>query len=91
MTAQTRFATTFSCRSMRTASCCGLPHPHSAHPKCTSRASRSPGVYLVMTGRTFAIQYGDFRQSDEQALCVDRVRHVESVAPSSAREEADCF
>src|SRR5205814_10178867 len=54
------------------------PHPHARIRKIeTARAAAHPGVYLVLTGKDVPIQYGILPVSqDEQALCVDRVRHV---------------
>src|SRR5436305_6659022 len=52
-----------------------------------------PGVYLVLTGKDLPIQYGILPVSqDEQALCVDHVRHVgDPVAAVVAREELTAF
>src|SRR6185437_16225035 len=59
----------------------------------TSRAAAHPGVYLVLTGKDVPIEYGILPVSqDEQALCLDRVRHVgDPVAAVIAREELTAF
>src|SRR5258708_9732363 len=70
------------------------PHPDARIRKIdTSRAAAHPGVYLVLTGKDVPIQYGILPVSqDEQALCVDRVRHVgDPVAAVIAREELTAF
>src|SRR6202140_633131 len=58
-----------------------------------SRAIAHPGVYLVLTGQDVPIEYGILPVSqDEQALCVDHVRHVgDPVAAVIAREELTAF
>src|SRR5438105_3859587 len=52
-----------------------------------------PGVYVVLAGKDLPIQYGILPVSqDEQALCVDHVRHVgDPVAAVVAREELTAF
>src|SRR5713101_4026538 len=90
VTGQTRFADDISLP--RTAYCKLLrsPHPHARIKKVdTSRALAQPGVYLVLTGKDLPIEYGILPVSqDEQALCVDHVRHVgDPVAAVIAREE----
>src|SRR5436853_4893618 len=58
-----------------------------------SRALAHPGVYLVLTGKDLPVQYGILPVSqDEQALCLDHVRHVgDPVAAVVAREELTAF
>src|SRR6202035_3945766 len=66
------------------------PHPHARIKKIdTTRAQAHPGVHLVLTGKDVPIEYGILPVSqDEQALCVDHVRHVGApVAAVIAREE----
>src|SRR5438105_13592473 len=66
------------------------PHPHARIRKIDAlRALAHPGVYLMLTGKDLPIQYGILPVSqDEQALCVDHVRHVgDPVAAVVAREE----
>ena len=70
------------------------PHPHARIRSIDfSRALAHPGVYLVLTGKDLPIQYGILPVSqDEQALCVDHVRHVgDPVAAVIAREELTAF
>src|SRR5437588_2959978 len=90
VTGQTRFADDIF--SPRTAHCKLLrsPHPHARIRKIDAlRALAHPGVYLMLTGKDLPIQYGILPVSqDEQALCVDHVRHVgDPVAAVVAREE----
>ena len=70
------------------------PHPHARIRKIdTSRALAHPGVYLVLTGKDLPIEYGILPVSqDEQALCLDHVRHVgDPIAAVIAREELTAF
>jgi 4-hydroxybenzoyl-CoA reductase subunit alpha len=70
------------------------PHPHARIRKIdVSRAKAHPGVYLVLTGSDLPIEYGIIPVSeDEQALCLDHVRHVgDPVAAVIAREELTAF
>src|SRR5260370_761953 len=58
-----------------------------------ARARAHPGAYLLLEGKGLPIQYGILPVSqDEQALCVDHVRHVgDPVAAVIAREELTAF
>src|SRR4029077_5626793 len=78
VTGQTRFADDIFLPRMAYCKLLRSPHPHARIRKIdTSRAAAHPGVYLVLTGEPVPIQYGILPVSqDEQALCVDRVRHV---------------
>jgi 4-hydroxybenzoyl-CoA reductase subunit alpha len=70
------------------------PHPHARIRSIDiSRATAHPGVYLVLTGKDVPIEYGILPVSqDEQALCLDHVRHVgDPVAAVIAREELIAF
>src|SRR5260221_9775131 len=70
------------------------PHPHARIRSIDiSRAAAHPGVYLVLTGKHVPIEYGILPVSqDEQALCLDHVRHVgDPVAAVMAREELIAF
>ncbi len=94
VTGQTRFADDIFLPRMAYCKLLRSPHPHARIRKIdTSRASAHPGVYLVLTGKDVPIQYGILPVSqDEQALCVDRVRHVgDPVAAVIAREELTAF
>jgi 4-hydroxybenzoyl-CoA reductase subunit alpha len=94
VTGQTRFADDISLPRMVHCKLLRSPHPHARILKIdASRASAHPGVYLVLTGKDVPIQYGILPVSqDEQALCVDRVRHVgDPVAAVIAREELTAF
>ncbi len=73
--------TTFSCREWPTASCCVLPILTRASEKSTHRAPPLTPEYGILPV-----------SQDEQALCVDRVRHVgDPVAAVIAREELTAF
>src|SRR5260370_40324106 len=94
VTGQTRFADDIFLPRMAYCKLLRSPHPHACIRKIdTSRASAHRGVYLVLTGKDVPIQYGILPVSqDEQALCVDRVRHVgDPVAAVIAREELTAF
>src|SRR3989454_322544 len=94
VTGQTRFADDIFLPRMAHCKLLRSPHPHARIRKIdTSRAAAHPGVYLVLTGKDVPIQYGILPVSqDEQALCVDRVRHVgDPVAAVIAREELTAF
>src|SRR5881392_2312472 len=94
VTGQTRFADDIFLPRMAYCKLLRSPHPHARIRKIdTSRAAAHPGVYLVLTGKDVPIQYGILPVSqDEQALCVDRVRHVgDPVAAIVAREELTAF
>ena len=90
VTGQTRFADDISLPRMAYCKLLRSPHPHARIQKVDmSRALAQPGVYLVLTGKDLPIEYGILPVSqDEQALCVDHVRHVgDPVAAVIAREE----
>lgn len=94
VTGQTRFADDIFLPRMAHCKLFRSPHPHARIRKIdTSRAQAHPGVYLVLTGKDLPIQYGILPVSqDEQALCVDHVRHVgDPVAAVIAREELTAF
>jgi 4-hydroxybenzoyl-CoA reductase subunit alpha len=94
VTGQTRFADDIFLPRMAYCKLLRSPHPHARIQKIdTSRAAAHPGVYLVLTGKDVPIQYGILPVSqDEQALCVDRVRHVgDPIAAVIAREELTAF
>src|SRR5437870_943115 len=94
VTGQTRFADDIFLPRMAYCKLLRSPHPHARIRKIdTSRAAAHPGVYLVLTGKDVPIQYGILPVSqDEQALCVDHVRHVgDPVAAVIAREELTAF
>src|SRR5438874_11938059 len=94
VTGQTRFADDIFLPRMAFCKLLRSPHPHARIRKIeTARAAAHPGVYLVLTGKDVPIQYGILPVSqDEQALCVDRVRHVgDPVAAVIAREELTAF
>src|SRR5713101_10007252 len=90
VTGQTRFADDISLPRMVHCKLLRSPHPHARiHSIDTSRAAAHPGVYLVLTGKDLPIEYGILPVSqDEQALCLDHVRHVgDPIAAVIAREE----
>src|SRR5262250_2422533 len=94
VTGQTRFADDISLPRMVHCKLLRSPHPHARiHKIDPSRALAHPGVYLVLTGRDLPIQYRILPVSqDEQALCVNHVRHVgDPVAAVIAREELTAF
>src|SRR5438045_5760969 len=94
VTGQTRFADDIFLPRMAHCKLLRSPHPHARIRKIdASRAAAHPGVYLLLTGKDVPIQYGILPVSqDEQALCVDRVRHVgDPVAAVLAREELPAF
>ena len=94
VTGQTRFADDIFLPRMAHCKLLRSPHPHARIRKIdASRALAHPGVYLVLTGKDVPIAYGILPVSqDEQALCVDRVRHVgDPVAAIIAREELIAF
>src|SRR6266849_3280052 len=94
VTGQTRFADDIFLPRMAHCKLLRSPHPHARIRKIdASRALTLPGVYLVLTGKDLPIQYGILPVSqDEQALCVDHVRHVgDPVAAVIAREELTSF
>src|SRR5256712_4452523 len=90
VTGQTRFADDILLPLIAHFKLLRSPHPHARIRKIdTSRAAAHPGVYLVLTGKDVPIQYGILPVSqDEQALCLDHVRHVgDPVAAVIARED----
>src|SRR5271154_7595725 len=94
VTGQTRFADDIFLPRMAHCKLLRSPHPHARIRKIdVSRALAHPGVYLVLTGKDVPIEYGILPVSqDEQALCVDHVRHVgDPVAAVVAREELTAF
>ncbi len=94
VTGQTRFADDIFFPRMAHCKLLRSPHPHARIRKIdVSRALAHPGVYLVLTGKDVPIEYGILPVSqDEQALCVDHVRHVgDPVAAVIAREELTAF
>src|SRR6202171_127629 len=94
VTGQTRFADDIFLPRMAHCKLLRSPHPHARIRKIdVSRAIAHPGVYLVLTGKDVPMRYGILPVSqDEQALCVDRVRHVgDPVAAVIAREELTAF
>jgi len=78
VTGQTRFADDIFLPRMAYCKLLRSPHPHARIRKIdVSRAKAHPGVYLVLTGSDLPIEYGIIPVSeDEQALCLDHVRHV---------------
>jgi 4-hydroxybenzoyl-CoA reductase subunit alpha len=94
VTGQTRFADDVFLPRMAHCRLLRSPHPHARIRKIDpSRALAHPGVYLVLTGKDVPIEYGILPISqDEQALCLDHVRHVgDPVAAVVAREELTAF
>jgi len=94
VTGQTRFADDIFLPRMAHCKLLRSPHPHARIRNIdTSRALAYPGIYLVLTGKDVPIQYGILPVSqDEQALCLDHVRHVgDPVAAVIAREELTAF
>ncbi len=94
VTGQTRFADDIFLPRMAHCKLLRSPHPHARIQKIdTSRALAHPGVYLVLTGKDLPIEYGILPVSqDEQALCLDHVRHVgDPIAAVIAREELTAF
>src|SRR5579863_8086580 len=89
VTGQTRYADDIVLPRMAYCKLLRSPHPHARIKKIdTSRAAAHPGVYLVLSGKDLPIEYGILPVSqDEQALCVDHVRHVgDPIAAVIARE-----
>jgi len=94
VTGQTRFADDISLPRMLHCKLLRSPHPHARIRGIdVSLAAAHPGVYLVLTGKDLPIEYGILPVSqDEQALCLDHVRHVgDPVAAVVAREELIAF
>ncbi len=90
VTGQTKFADDITLPRMAFCKLLRSPHPHARIRSIDfSRALAHPGVYLVLTGKDLPIEYGIIPVSqDEQALCLDHVRHVgDPVAAVIAREE----
>src|SRR5215467_9979580 len=94
VTGQTRFADDIFLPRMAHCKLLRSPHPHARIRNIdTARALARQGVYLVLTGKDLPIQYGILPVSqDEQALCLNQVRHVgDPVAAVVAREELTAF
>ena len=94
VTGQTRFADDIVLPRMLHCKLLRSPHPHARIRSIDfSRAIAHPGVHLVFTGKDVPIEYGILPVSqDEQALCVDHVRHVgDPIAAVIAREELTAF
>jgi 4-hydroxybenzoyl-CoA reductase subunit alpha len=94
VTGQTRYADDIFLPRMAHCKLLRSPHPHARIREIdAARARAHPGVYLVLTGEDVPIEYGILPVSqDEQALCVDHVRHVgDPVAAVIAREELTAF
>jgi 4-hydroxybenzoyl-CoA reductase subunit alpha len=94
VTGQTRYADDIFLPRMAYCKLLRSPHPHARIRNIdTSRARAYPGVYLVLTGKDLPTQYGILPVSqDEQALCLDHVRHVgDPIAAVIAREELTAF
>src|SRR5438309_7449210 len=94
VTGQTRFADDIFLPRMTHCKLLRSPYPHASIRKIdASRALAHPGVYLVLAGKDLPIQYGILPVSqDEQALCIDHVRHVgDPIAAVIAREELTAF
>jgi 4-hydroxybenzoyl-CoA reductase alpha subunit len=94
VTGQTRFADDIFLPRMTHCKLLRSPHPHARIRSIdVSRAVAHPGVYLVLTGKDLPTHYGILPISeDEQALCLDHVRHVgDPVAAVIAREELTAF
>jgi 4-hydroxybenzoyl-CoA reductase alpha subunit len=94
VTGQTRFADDIFLPRMAHCKLLRSPHPHARIRRIdTTRALAHPGVYLVLTGKDLPIEYGILPVSqDEQALCLDHVRHVgDPIAAVIAREELTAF
>jgi 4-hydroxybenzoyl-CoA reductase subunit alpha len=94
VTGQTRFADDIFLPRMVHCKLLRSPYAHARIRKVdVSRALAHPGVHLVLTGQNLPIQYGILPVSqDEQALCLDHVRHVgDPVAAVVAREELTAF
>src|SRR5579859_4502545 len=94
VTGQTRFADDIFLPRMAYCKLLRSPHPHARIRRIdASRAQAHPGVYVVLTGKDVPIEYGILPVSqDEQALCVNHVRHVgDPGAAVVAREELTAF
>src|SRR5579859_2001797 len=94
VTGQTRYADDIFLPRMAYCKLLRSPHPHARIRRIdASRAQAHPGVYVVLTGKDVPIEYGILPVSqDEQALCVNHVRHVgDPVAAVVAREELTAF
>src|SRR5260370_22614983 len=78
VTGQTRFADDISLPRMAYCKLLRSPHPHARIRSIdVLQAAAHSGVYLVLTGKDLPIEYGILPVSqDEQALCLDHVRHV---------------
>ncbi|KPK04951.1 MAG: aldehyde oxidase, partial [Betaproteobacteria bacterium SG8_39] len=87
---QLRFADDLVLPRMLYAKLLRSPHPHAVVESVDiSRAERSPGVHLVLTGEAFPVPYGIMPVSqDEHPLARERVRYVgDPVAAVIAKDE----
>jgi 4-hydroxybenzoyl-CoA reductase alpha subunit len=90
VTGQTRFADDIVLPRMLHAKLLRSPHPHARIVSVdASRATRHPGVHLVLTGKDFPVTFGIMPVSlDEYALAPERVRYVgDPLAAVIARDE----
>jgi len=90
VTGQLRYADDLSMPRMLHAKLLRSPHPHAVIEKIDlERASKHPGVHLVLTGKDFPIPFGIMPVSvDEFPLASERVRYVgDPVAAVIARDE----
>jgi 4-hydroxybenzoyl-CoA reductase alpha subunit len=89
-TGQARFADDLALPRMVHCKLLRSPHPHAVIEEIsTEKASRHPGVHLVLTGKDFPVPFGIMPVSqDEYALANARVRYVgDPVAAVVARDE----
>lgn len=90
VTAQTLFADDISLPRMVHCKLLRSHVPHAYIEKVdTARAAQHPGVFLVLTGRDFPVEYGILPvNQNERALCANKVRFVgDPVAAVIARDE----
>jgi 4-hydroxybenzoyl-CoA reductase alpha subunit len=90
VTGQTRFADDIVLPRMLHAKLLRSPHPHARIVSVdVSRATRHPGVRLVLTGKDFPVTFGIMPVSlDEYPLAPERVRYVgDPLAAVIARDE----
>jgi len=94
VTGQTRFADDLSLPGMLHLKLLRSTVPHALIAAVdTTRATRLPGVKLVLTGRDFPVPFGIMPVSqDEHALCTDKVRFVgDPVAAVVAVDELSAY